>query len=100
VGRIGRTGEASRIAVAWAEQKVAGRKTCLMHNTGAAQDPSGAYLKEHRLPTPSRSCQENPYRMARDIRGIGFKDGRRPRHEAWLDKNGHDRVSGRDLLCS
>ena len=43
---------------------------------------------------------ENPYRLARDIRGIGFKTADADRHEARHRQDGDDQGSGGDFLCA
>ena len=63
---------ASRIVVAWAEQKIVPRSWS--SSTPMAWGPPAACGSTTPMGrTPSGSSQENPYRLARDIRGIGFK---------------------------
>ena len=63
---------AARIIAGWAEQKVIREIMLFLHATGSA--PRGRCASTR--PTAPRRCaviSENPYRLARDIRGIGFR---------------------------
>ena len=50
-------------------------------------------------PTPCSVISENPYRLARDIRGIGFKTADQIAVQARHRADGHDPGARRHLLC-
>jgi exodeoxyribonuclease V alpha subunit len=62
---------ASRIVAAWDEQKVV--REIMVSCTAMGSAPQGQCASSR--PTALTPCRswENPYRLARDIRGIGFK---------------------------
>jgi exodeoxyribonuclease V alpha subunit len=63
---------ASRIAVAWAEQKVVREIMVFLHSHGVGTARAVRIYKTYGADA-IQVMSENPYRLARDIRGIGFK---------------------------
>src|SRR5712671_6382530 len=62
---------ASRIAVAWADQKVV-REIMVFHSHGVGSARAVRIYKTYGADAV-QVMSENPYRLARDVRGIGFK---------------------------
>ena len=77
---------AARILTAWAEQKAVREIMVFLHSHGVGTARAVRIFKTYGSDA-IRVMSENPYRLARDIRGIGFQDGRRNRHEAWHRKD-------------
>jgi len=63
---------ASRIASAWAEQKVVREIMVFLHSHGVGTARAVRIYKTYGADAV-QVMSENPYRLARDIRGIGFK---------------------------
>ena len=63
---------AGRIAAAWAEQKVVREIMVFMHSHGVGTARAVRIYKTYGADAV-QVMSENPYRLARDIRGIGFK---------------------------
>jgi exodeoxyribonuclease V alpha subunit len=63
---------AKRIAAAWAEQKVVREIIVFLHSHGVGTARSVRIYKTYGADAVQVMSQ-NPYRLARDIRGIGFK---------------------------
>jgi exodeoxyribonuclease V alpha subunit len=63
---------ASRIVAAWAEQKVAREIMVFLHSHGVGTARAVRIFKTYGADAV-QVMSENPYRLARDIRGIGFK---------------------------
>jgi Holliday junction resolvasome RuvABC DNA-binding subunit len=63
---------ASRITAAWAEQKVVREIMVFLHSHGVGTAGAVRIYKTYG-PDAIQVMTENPYRLARDIRGIGFK---------------------------
>src|SRR6266542_3581969 len=63
---------ASRIASAWAEQKVVREIMVFLHSHGVGTARAVRIYKTYGADAV-QVISENPYRLARDIRGIGFK---------------------------
>jgi exodeoxyribonuclease V alpha subunit len=63
---------ASRIAEAWAEQKVVREIMVFLHSKGVGTARAVRIYKTYGVDAV-QVMTENPYRLARDIRGIGFK---------------------------
>ena len=63
---------ASRITAAWDEQKVVREIMVFLHSHGVGTARAARIFKTYG-PDAVRVMSENPYRLARDIRGIGFK---------------------------
>src|SRR5690348_853451 len=63
---------AARILTAWAEQKAVREIMVFLHSHGVGTARAVRIFKTYG-PDAIRVMSENPYRLARDIRGIGFK---------------------------
>jgi exodeoxyribonuclease V alpha subunit len=63
---------ANRIVVGWAEQKVVREIMVFLHSHGVGSARAVRIYKTYG-PDAVQVMSENPYRLARDIRGIGFK---------------------------
>ena len=63
---------AQRITVAWAEQKVVREIMVFLHSHGVGTARAVRIFKTYGTDAV-QVMSENPYRLARDIRGIGFK---------------------------
>ena len=63
---------ASRITAAWAEQKAVREIMVFLHSHGVGTARAVRIYKTYG-PGAIQVMTENPYRLARDIRGIGFK---------------------------
>ena len=68
IGRV----RASRITAAWAEQKIVREIMVFLHSHGVGTARAVRIYKTYGADTV-QVMSENPYRLARDIRGIGFK---------------------------
>jgi exodeoxyribonuclease V alpha subunit len=79
---------AERITAAWAEQKVVREIMVFLHSHGVGTARAVRIFKTYGADAV-QVMSENPYRLARDIRGIGFKTA--------------DTIAmklGRDLICA
>ena len=63
---------AERIASAWAEQKIVREIMVFLHSHGVGTARAVRIFKTYGADA-IQVMSENPYRLARDIRGIGFK---------------------------
>jgi len=81
---------ASRITAAWAEQKIVREIMVFLHSKGVGTARAVRIYKTYGADAV-QVMSENPYRLARDIRGIGFKTAHR--------KNGDDPGARRHFLC-
>src|SRR5437899_112824 len=63
---------AERIVAAWAEQKVVREIMVFLHSHGVGTARAVRLLKTYDADAV-QVMTENPYRLARDVRGIGFK---------------------------
>src|SRR6266436_2033009 len=63
---------ASRITTAWAEQKIIREIMVFLHSNGVGTARAVRIFKTYGADAV-QVMSENPYRLARDIRGIGFK---------------------------
>ena len=63
---------ANRIAAAWAEQKIVREIMVFLHSNGVGTARAVRIYKTYGADAV-QVMTENPYRLARDIRGIGFK---------------------------
>jgi len=71
IGGIGRV-RAGRITAAWAEQKVVREIMVFLHSHGVGTARAVRIYKTYGAEAV-QVMTENPYRLARDIRGIGFR---------------------------
>ena len=63
---------AERIMAAWAEQKVVREIMLFLHSHGVGTSRAVRIYKTYGADAV-QVMSENPYRLAKDIRGIGFK---------------------------
>jgi exodeoxyribonuclease V alpha subunit len=82
---------ASRIAVAWAEQKVVREIMVFLHSHGVGSARAVRIYKTYGADAV-QVMSENPYRLARDIRGIGFKTADAIAMKLGIDKTAMTRV--------
>jgi exodeoxyribonuclease V alpha subunit len=79
---------AKRITSAWAEQKIVREIMVFLHSDGVGTARAVRIFKTYGADAV-QVMTENPYRLARDIRGIGFKPADQ------VDKSGYDWQAGR-----
>jgi exodeoxyribonuclease V alpha subunit len=82
---------ASRIVAAWAEQKVVREIMVFLHSHGVGTARAVRIYKTYGADTV-QIMSENPYRLARDIRGIGFKTADAIAMKLGVDKTAMIRV--------
>jgi exodeoxyribonuclease V alpha subunit len=90
VDGIGRV-RASRIVAAWAEQKVIREIMVFLHSHGVGATRAVRIYKTYGIDAV-QVMSENPYRLARDIRGIGFKTADAIAMKLGIDKTAMTRV--------
>jgi exodeoxyribonuclease V alpha subunit len=82
---------AKRIATAWAEQKVVREIMVFLHSHGVGSAQAVRIYKTYGADAV-QVMSENPYRLARDIRGIGFKTADAIAMKLGIDKTAMIRV--------
>src|SRR6202140_3484517 len=82
---------ASRLAAAWAEQKVVREIMVFLHSHGVGTARAVRIYKTYGADA-IQVMSENPYRLARDIRGIGFKTADAIAMKLGVDKTAMIRV--------
>jgi exodeoxyribonuclease V alpha subunit len=82
---------ASRITAAWAEQKVVREIMVFLHSHGVGTARAVRIYKTYGADAV-QIMSENPYRLARDIRGIGFKTADAIAMKLGVDKTAMIRV--------
>jgi exodeoxyribonuclease V alpha subunit len=82
---------AGRITVAWAEQKVVCEIMVFLHSHGVGTARAVRIYKTYGA-NAVQVMSENPYRLARDIRGIGFKTADAIAMKLGVDKTAMIRV--------
>jgi exodeoxyribonuclease V alpha subunit len=82
---------ATRIAAAWAEQKVVREIMVFLHSHGVGSARAVRIYKTYGADAV-QVMSENPYRLARDIRGIGFKTADAIAMKLGIDKTAMIRV--------
>src|ERR1700681_3305757 len=82
---------ASRIVAAWAEQKVVREIMVFLHSHGVGTARAVRIYKTYSADA-IQVMSENPYRLARDIRGIGFKTDDAIAMKLGIDKTAMIRV--------
>src|SRR3974390_2930053 len=82
---------AKRIAAAWAEQKVVREIMVFLHSHGVGSARAVRIYKTYGADAV-QVMSENPYRLARDIRGIGFKTADAIAMKLGIDKTAMIRV--------
>ena len=90
---------AGRITAAWAEQKAVREIMVFLHSHGVGTARAVRIYKTYGGDAV-QVMSENPYRLARDIRGIGFKNRRCHRDEARHRQDRHGPRACRDFLCA
>ena len=88
---------ANRIATAWAEQKVVREIMVFLHSHGVGSARAVRIYKTYGADAV-QVMSENPYRLARDIRGIGFKTADAIAMKLGIDKTAMIRVRAGNLL--
>jgi exodeoxyribonuclease V alpha subunit len=89
---------AASILSAWAEQKAVREIMVFLHSHGVGTARAVRIFKTYGADAV-QVMTENPYRLARDIRGIGFKR-RRHRDEARHREDRHGAGARRDFVCA
>jgi exodeoxyribonuclease V alpha subunit len=89
---------ADGIARGWVEQRAIREIMIFLHVNGVGTSRAVRIYKTYGADA-IKVISEDPYRLARDIRGIGFKTGRCPRDDTRHRKDGNDPGAGRDLVC-
>ena len=69
---------AERVVAGWAEQKVICEIMLFLHSNGVGTSRAVRIYKTYGAEAV-RLISENPYRLARDIRGIGYRTARSDR---------------------
>src|SRR5438270_6038526 len=82
---------AERIASAWAEQKIVREIMVFLHSHGVGTARAVRIFKTYGADA-IQGMSENPYRLARDIRGIGFKTADAIAMKLGIDKTATIRV--------
>jgi exodeoxyribonuclease V alpha subunit len=82
---------AHRISAAWAEQKVVREIMVFLHSNGVGSARAVRIYKTYGVDAV-QVMSENPYRLARDIRGIGFKTADAIAMKLGIDKTAMTRV--------
>ena len=90
---------AASILAAWAEQKAVREIMVFLHSHGVGTARAVRIFKTYGADA-IQVMTENPYRLARDIRGIGFKTADTIAHEARHREDRHGAGAGRHLLCA
>jgi exodeoxyribonuclease V alpha subunit len=82
---------ASRITAAWADQKIIREIMVFLHSNGVGTARAVRIFKTYGADAV-QVMSENPYRLARDIRGIGFKSADAIAMKLGIDKTAMIRV--------
>lgn len=82
---------AQRIVAGWAEQKVIREIMLFLHSHGVGTSRAVRIYKTYG-PEAVRLVSENPYRLARDIRGIGFRTADRIAERLGIERTAMIRV--------
>ncbi|MDI3305881.1 MAG: ATP-dependent RecD-like DNA helicase [Acetobacteraceae bacterium] len=82
---------ARRIVAGWAEQKVIREIMLFLHSHGVGTSRAVRIYKTYG-PEAVRLVSENPYRLARDIRGIGFRTADRIAERLGIERTAMIRV--------
>jgi exodeoxyribonuclease V alpha subunit len=90
---------AQRIVAAWAEQKVVREIMVFLHSHGVGTARAVRIFKTYGADAV-QVMSENPYRLARDIRGIGFKTADAIAMKLGIEKTAMVRVRGRMFIVS
>ena len=90
VGGIGPK-RAARIVAGWAEQKVVREIMLFLHANGVGTSRAVRIYKTYGAEAV-QVISDNPYRLARDIRGIGFKTADQIAMKVGIDKDAMIRI--------
>jgi len=90
---------AKRITDAWAEQKIIREIMVFLHSMASAR-PRAVRIYKTYGSDAVQVMTENPYRLARDIRGIGFKTADAIAIKLGIEKTADDPGPSRNLLRS
>jgi Holliday junction resolvasome RuvABC DNA-binding subunit len=90
---------AERITAAWAEQKVVREIMVFLHSHGVGTARAVRIFKTYGADAV-QVMSENPYRLARDIRGIGFKTADAIAMKLGIEKTAMIRVRAGHRLCA
>ncbi len=90
---------AASILAAWAEQKAVREIMVFLHSHGVGTARAVRIYKTYG-PDAIQVMTENPYRLARDIRGIGFKTADAIAMKLGIEKTAMVRVRAGDFLCA
>jgi ATP-dependent exoDNAse (exonuclease V) alpha subunit len=83
---------AERIIAGWAEQKVIREIMLFLHSNGVGTSRAVRIYKSYGADA-IRLISENPYRLARDIRGIGFRTADQIAAKLGIEKTAAKRLS-------
>jgi exodeoxyribonuclease V alpha subunit len=86
---------AERIVAGWAEQKVIREIMLFLHSNGVGTSRAVRIYKTYGAESVQR-ISENPYRLARDIRGIGFRTADQIAGKLGIEKTAPVRVRATD----
>jgi exodeoxyribonuclease V alpha subunit len=89
---------AKGIVTAWAEQKIVREIMVFLHSHGVGTARAVRIFKTYGTDA-IQIMTENPYRLARDIRGIGFRTADAIAMKLGIEKTAMIRVPCRHLLC-
>ena len=95
IGRV----RAKRITDAWAEQKIVREIMVFLHSHGIGTARAVRIYKTYGVDAV-QVMTENPYRLARDIRGIGFKTADTIAMKIGIEKTAMIRGSRGDFSCA
>ena len=90
---------AASILSAWAEQKAVREIMVFLHSHGVGTARAVRIFKTYGADAV-QVMTENPYRLARDIRGIGFKTADAIAMKLGIEKTAHGAGARRDFLCA
>ena len=88
---------AKRITDAWAEQKIVREIMVFLHSNGVGTARAVRIFKTYGADAV-QVMTENPYRLARDIRGIGFKSADAIAMKLGIEKTAMNSTACRDIL--
>ena len=88
---------AKRITDAWAEQKIVREIMVFLHSHGVGTARAVRIFKTYGADAV-QVMTENPYRLARDIRGIGFKSADAIAMKLGIEKTADDPTARRDIV--
>src|SRR4051794_8271072 len=90
---------AERIIAGWGEQKVIREIMLFLHSNGVGTSRAVRIYKTYGADAV-QLISENPYRLARDIRGIGFRTADQIAAKLGIERDGADPRPCRHFLCA